>query len=170
MIKEAQKAATYDEAGRAVRTTVPTSENEKITVSLKYGEQDRIQAVVLDDGTQVGLVYDDSGKWKGFSFPDGGKMLFKHNASGAIIGLKRVAKPASQRAPGVRRVGFGAPWVDECATAVAAAVAAAASATATCLEGPSVQCAAAVAAAAVAGAKAYNACKDRDAAEEESAV
>ncbi len=35
MIKEAQKAATYDEAGRAVRTTVPTSGYEKITVSLK---------------------------------------------------------------------------------------------------------------------------------------
>lgn len=93
-------------------------------------------------------------------------MLFKRNASGEIIGLRRVAKSASRQAPGTgrsntRRVSFGAPPVaDDCAAAVTAATAAAAVAAATCLEGPSVQCAAALANAAIAAKKAYDTCKD----------
>ena len=73
MIDGAQKSATYDHNGRAVKTTVPISDGEKVAVSLKYDGRNRLQYVVCDDGTRIGLVYDDSGQWQGFSFPDGGK-------------------------------------------------------------------------------------------------
>lgn len=175
MIEGAQKGAIYDAAGRTVKTTVPTSEREKVTVSLNYDERNRVQSVVLDDGTRIGLVYDASGLWQGFSFSDGGKLLFKRNSSGEIIGATRVGKAAGRQASGtrrvgVRRIGFGAPEEDGCTTATAAAVAAAVVAVANCLDGPSVQCASAVAAAAVAAARAYDACKDKGAAAEESAA
>jgi hypothetical protein len=173
--KGEQKGTTLDETGRVIKTTVPTSENEKVTVSLRYDERSRIRAVVLDDGTQIGLVYDGSGLWQGFSFQDGGKLLFKRDASGKIIGAVRVAKSASQQTPGakragVRRVRFGAVLVDGCREAVAAATAAAVSAVAACLEGASTQCIAASAAAAVAAYRAYTACRDEDAMAEESAA
>lgn len=173
-IEETQKGATYDEAGRVVKTTVPTSEKDKVTVSLKYDEQSRVQYVVLDDATQIGLIYDAAGVWQGYTFPDGGKMLFKRNNSGTIVGLRRVAGSARQKVPGagtggVSRVGYGVALVDGCGTAVAAAVAAAATATAVCLNGPSIQCATAVASAAVAAAKAYQACRDNAASVESAA-
>jgi YD repeat-containing protein len=169
----AQKGAIYDGAGRAVKTTVPTSETEKVTVSLKYDKRNRIQAVALDNGTRVGLVYDASGQWQGFSFADGGKMLFERNAAGEIVGFARVTRSANEKLPsagrpGVRRVGFGAPTLDGCASATASAVAAAVVAAGACLEGPSIQCATAVASAAVAAARAYEACKDRISAAVES--
>jgi YD repeat-containing protein len=175
MIEGARKGATYDEAGRAVKTTVPTSENEKVNVSLNYDERNRVQSVVLGDGTHIDLVYNASGVWQGFSFPDGGKMLFKRNASGEIIGFTRVTKSARQQTHGanrmgVRRAGFGALTEDGCTTATASAVAAGVTAIAACLEGPSIPCATAVAAAAVAVAKAYEACKDKTVAFEESAA
>jgi YD repeat-containing protein len=175
MIEGAQKGVTYDEAGRAVRTTVPTSGTEKVTVSLKYDKRNRIQAAVLDDGTQIGLIYDDSGQWQGYSFPDGGKMLFKRNAAGEIIGFTRVTRSARQRVSGsgrigVRRVGFGAPLDDACASATASAVAAAVVAIANCVEGPSIPCATSAAAAVVAAVRAYEACKDKTSAAEESAA
>jgi YD repeat-containing protein len=174
MIEGAQKGVTYDEAGRAVKTTVPISETEKVSVSLKYDKRNRIQTVTLDDGTQIGLVYDNSGQWQGYSFPDGGKMLFKRNAAGEIIGFTRVAKSARQRGSGagrigVRRVGFGAPIADGCASATAAAVAAALVAVVNCVEGPSIQCATSAAAAVVAAVRAYEACKDTSAAVESAA-
>lgn len=137
-----------------------------MTVSLKYDDWNRVRVVVFADDTQVGLVYDHSGLWQGFSFADGGKMLFKRNAAGEIIGLRRVAKSVGRQAPDARRVagrrvGFGAPLaVDDCAAAVTSATAAALVAAATCSEGPSVQCAAALANAAVAAKKAYDACRD----------
>ena len=175
MNEGAQKGAIYDEAGRAVKTTVTTSEKEKVTVTLKYDGRNRIRSVILDDGMQIELVYDTAGMWQGFSFQDGGKLLFKRNASGEIVGATRVAKSVSQHAPGarrvgVRRVGFVAPRVDECASATATAVAAAASAVATCMSGLSVQCATSMAVAAIAAVKAYDACKDTGPAAEESAA
>jgi YD repeat-containing protein len=164
MIEGAQKNATYDHNGRAVTTTVPTSDGDKVTVSLKYDERNRLQYVLCNDGTRIGFVYDDSGRWQGYSFPDGGKMLFERDGSGAIVRLRRVAKSAGQRVVGaprvvVRRVAFGAPlFLDGCKDAVAAAAAAAAVAAATCLAGPSVECATLLAAAAVAAKIAYDAC------------
>jgi YD repeat-containing protein len=170
-----QKGTNYDEAGRVVRTTVSTSETEKVTVNLKYDKRNRLQAVALDDGTQIGLVYDAKGLWQGFSFADGGKMLFERDASGKINGFRRVAGAARQqsrhaRGDALRRVGFGSPWVvDDCAEATVAAVTAAASAVAICALGTIESCAAATVSAAVAAVKAYNACKDSSAAEESAA-
>jgi YD repeat-containing protein len=160
-----QAGRTNDGAGRSVKTTVSTPEGEKVTVSVTYDGRDRAQSVVRDDGTRIDLVYDAAGLWQGFSFADGGKMLFKRSASGEIVGFTRVAKSAGQQGPGVnrvnyRRVGSGAPREDGCASATAAAVAAAANAVAACLSGPSIQCATAMAAAGVAAARAYEACKD----------
>jgi YD repeat-containing protein len=169
MLEGAQKSVTYDHSGRVVTTNVPISDGEKVAVSLKYDGRNRLQYVVCDDGTRIGLVYDDSGQWQGFSFPDGGKMLFTRNREGVIIGLKRIGKPASHQVPsakgvGIRRVSFGAPLVvDDCRNAVAAAAAAAASAAAICAAGPSVPCAAAVAGAAIAAKIAYDACTGGDA-------
>lgn len=175
MTEGAQKGATYDEAGRAVKTVVPTSESERVAVSLKYDERSRVQSVALEDGTQVGLLYDASGLWQGFSFKDGGKMLFQRDASGKIVGARRVSGSARQQVPGagragVRRVVFGASVGNGCATACAAMVATAATAVANCLDGPSLQCATAVAAAAVAAARAYEACRDTSVATDESAA
>lgn len=175
MIEGAQQGVTLDEVGRVAKTTVQTSESERVTVGFKYDERNRIQSLVLDDGTQVGMVYDAAGVWQGFSFPDGGKMLFKRNSAGEIVGVRRIAKPTGQtergvNKAGVRRVGFSPLTVDGCASAVATAVAASAAAVATCLPGPSLQCAAAVASAAVAAAKAYDACRDKNGVEEGPAV
>jgi YD repeat-containing protein len=175
MIEGARQGITYDEAGRVAKTTVQTSESEKVTVGFKYDERNRIQSVVLDDSTQIGMVYDAAGLWQGFSFPDGGKMLFKRNAAGEIVGVRRIAKPTGQKGDGankagVRRVGFSSLPLNNCASALASAVAASAAAVATCLQGPSIQCAAAVANAAIASAKAYDACRDKTPEEEESAV
>lgn len=174
MTEGAQKGATYDEAGRAVKTTVPTSESERVTVNLKYDERNRVQSVVLDDGTQVGLVYDAAGLWQGFSFADGGKMLFERDASGKINGLRRVARAARQqsrdaRSGALQRVGLGAPRVlDNCAAATVAAVTAATNAVAICALGTVESCAAAVISAAAAALRAYNACRNTSAAAEES--
>jgi hypothetical protein len=172
----AQKGTTYDEAGRVVKMTVPTSEKDKVTVRLQYDGQNKIESVVLDDGTQIGMLYDASGLWQGCSFADGGKMLFKRDASGKINGLRRVAGKARQQSRDARgetlqRVGLGAPLVvDDCAEATLAAVGATASAVAICALGPSLECVAARAAAAVAVKKAYDACKNSTIAAEESAV
>ncbi len=172
----AQKGATYDEAGRVIKTTVATSESERVTVSIKYDGRNRIHSVALDDGTQVGLLYDASGLWQGCSFADGGKMLFERDAAGKISGLRRVAGKARQqsrdtRGGALQRVVLGAPWVlDNCGEATVAAAAATASAVAVCALGALENCVAATAAAAVAVVKAYNACKNGSAALEESAA
>lgn len=171
MIEGAQKGAIYDKAGRVVKTTVPTPDSEKVTVSLRYDGQNRVQSVVLDDGTQIGLLYDAAGLWQGFSFADGGKMLFERDASGQINGLRRVVKATRQqsrvaRGDTLRRVGLGAPRVvDACAEATVAAVTAAASAVAICALGAIENCVTATATAAVAAMRAYRACRDTSASE-----
>lgn len=56
MIKEAQRSATYDHAGRAVKTTIPVSDNENVNVRLRYDERNRLRHVLCDGGTRIGLV------------------------------------------------------------------------------------------------------------------
>lgn len=175
--REAAKGTTYDQTGRVTSTTVTASDSKKVSVSFKYGELNRIQYAVLENGTRIRFVYDQAGQWQGFAFPDGGAMMFERDQAGNVVGLKRTAKPAGRKTSQHKKViahkavyGSPAAMADACRDAVAAAAAAAATAAATCATlGPSVQCAAAAAAAVISATHAYNVCTE-SVAVEESAV
>jgi len=99
IIEEASKSAIYDQAGRVTKLTIPVSNREKVSFSFKYDEQNRIQYVIHEDGTQMRLEYDKTGQWQGFSFSDGGSLMFVRDKAGNIIGFKRDVKSVSRYIP-----------------------------------------------------------------------
>jgi YD repeat-containing protein len=157
---KAGQAADRDEAGRITKATVSSPSGKKIDYGIRYDAQNRVKAVVRQDGTQIGLVYDKAGQWQGFSFPDGGRMTFVRDAGGNITGFKREAKSVSRKTEGGARFINTAAIVqdDACRAAVRAAGLAAAAAAAACAEGAVLSCIAGVALAAELAYLAYKIC------------
>ena len=164
-LQEADKSATYDQAGRVKKLTFTVSENKKVSFSFMYDEQDRIQYIVQENGTKMQLQYDTTGQWQGVIFPDGGRMMLERDQAGNVIEL-HIQKPARRKSSQLRSAGAHSArlrkasiaLVDDCKAAVDRATDAAVAAGIVCLAGPSPICTAAVAWAVFTAYLAYRAC------------
>ena len=177
-LRDAAKTATYDQAGRVTKLTLPGSDNKTVGVGLTYDEQGRIRYIVQEDGVKLQLTYDNTGQWQGVIFPDGGRMTLEKDQAGNVVGF-RTQRPAATRKTaqlkgtsghGARLRKASAAVPDPCQEATQRATAAVLSMAAACISGPSVPCALATANAAYLSYLAYQACKSGGVATEESAA
>lgn len=165
VIQTAQQSAEYDSNGRVIKITIAFSDNENITVSLKYDEQNRIRYILQEDGSEIGIEYNKSGEWNDIQFPDGAKFSLVRDNKGSVVGFKRNKTSKQSFTKIVNRASISSihtrtsfSLFDDCEAATNRATDAVIAAGLICLGGPGITCTAAIAYAAALTYLAYKAC------------